>query len=67
VLGHTFEIQPALKTPDGTKKPDYVCYRDLAALNANKKRTLDEGLLVDLSPHPDHALPAAIDPVRSGV
>ena len=22
-LGHTFEVQPALKTPDGTKKPDY--------------------------------------------
>src|SRR5690242_15966780 len=44
-LGHTFEVQPALKTPDGTKKPDYVFYRDLAALNANKNRTLDEGLL----------------------
>jgi hypothetical protein len=44
-LGHTFEVQPALKTPGGTKKPDYVFYRDLAALNANKKRTLDEGLL----------------------
>jgi hypothetical protein len=28
-LGHTFEVQPALRTPDGTKKPDYVlccCY-----------------------------------------
>jgi hypothetical protein len=45
VLGHTFEVQPALKTLDGTKKPDYVFYRDLAALNANKYRTLDEGLL----------------------
>lgn len=44
-LGHTFEVQPALKTPDGTKKPDYVFYRDLAALNANKNRTLDEALL----------------------
>ena len=29
----------ALKTPDGTKKPDYVFYHDLAALNANKNRT----------------------------
>jgi hypothetical protein len=45
VLGHTFEVQPALKTPDGTKKPDYVFYRDLAALNTNKNRTLDEALL----------------------
>jgi hypothetical protein len=44
-LGHTFEVQAALKTPDGTKKPDYVFYRDLAALNANKNRTLDEALL----------------------
>jgi hypothetical protein len=43
-LGHTFEVQPALRTPDGTKKPDYVFYRDLAALNANKNRMLDEGL-----------------------
>jgi hypothetical protein len=45
MLGHTFEVQPALKTPDGTKKPDYVFYCDLAALNANKNRTLDEALL----------------------
>ena len=44
-LGHTFEVQAALKTPDGTKKPDYIFYRDLAALNANKNRTLDEALL----------------------
>ena len=44
-LGHSFEVQPALKTPDGTKKPDYVFYRELAALNANKNRTLDEVLL----------------------
>src|SRR5215208_4252587 len=33
-LGHTFEIQAALKTPDGTKKPDYVFYRDVAGLAA---------------------------------
>ena len=30
-LGHTFEIQAALKTPDGTKKPDYIFYRGQAA------------------------------------
>src|SRR5947207_1271164 len=33
LLGHDFEVQPALKTADGTKKPDYLLYRDLAALN----------------------------------
>jgi len=44
-LGHTFEIQAALKTPDGTKKPDYILYRDQAAMTANKNKTLDETLL----------------------
>jgi hypothetical protein len=46
-LGHTFEVQAALKTPDGAKKPGYVFYRDLAALNANKNRTLDETAFVE--------------------
>ncbi len=41
-LGHTFEVQAALRTPDGTKKPDYVFYRDRAALDANKDVTLTE-------------------------
>ena len=44
-LGHTFEVQAALHTPDGTKKPDYVFYRDGAALVANKGKTLNEALL----------------------
>lgn len=44
-LGHTFEVQAALSTPDGTKKPDYVFYTDLAARNANKGKTLNETLL----------------------
>jgi len=44
-LGHHFEVQPALKTGEGTKKPDYVFYRDLASLNANKKKTLTDVLL----------------------
>ena len=44
-LGHTFEVQAALKTPDGTKKPDYVFYTDLAALKAHKDQTLTETLL----------------------
>jgi hypothetical protein len=43
-LGHDFEVQPALKTPDGARRPDYVFYRDAAALNANKNRTLDDRL-----------------------
>ncbi|WP_129670827.1 Eco57I restriction-modification methylase domain-containing protein [Candidatus Chloroploca sp. Khr17] len=41
-LGHSFEVQAALRTPKGTKKPDYVFYRDQAALNANKGRVLTE-------------------------
>ena len=44
VLGHTFEVQAALKTPDGTKKPDYVFYADQAAQNAQKNRTLTDAL-----------------------
>lgn len=24
ILGHDFEVQPALEIPDGTKRPDYV-------------------------------------------
>ena len=39
-LGHTFEVQAALRTPKGTKKPDYLFYRDLAALSANKGKVL---------------------------
>ena len=45
-LGHDFEVQPALKTAEGTKKPDYVFYRDPAALNANKRKTLTDALLL---------------------
>ena len=42
LLGHTFEVQASLRTPKGTKKPDYLFYRDLAALNANKNRVLTD-------------------------
>jgi hypothetical protein len=45
LLGHDFEVQPALETPDGPKRPDYVFYRDAASLNANKNRTLNDELL----------------------
>src|SRR5260370_31052450 len=44
-LGHTFEVQPSLETPDGTKAPDYVFYRDQAALIANKGKKLNEALV----------------------
>ncbi|MDQ5852812.1 MAG: N-6 DNA methylase, partial [Chloroflexota bacterium] len=44
-LGHTFEVQAALTTPDGTRKPDYVFYRDQTALVANKGRVLTDALL----------------------
>src|SRR5579859_30519 len=45
-LGHTFEVQPSLETPDGTKTPDYIFYRDQAALVTNKgKKKLNETLL----------------------
>jgi hypothetical protein len=45
-LGHDFEVQPALATPEGGKRPDYVFYRDRASLDANKGRTLDDEALV---------------------
>jgi hypothetical protein len=44
-LGHTFEVQASLATPDGTKAPDYVFYRDQAQLVANKGRKLTDSLL----------------------
>ena len=44
LLGHTFEVQPPLATPDGTKKPDYVFYRDGESREANKGETLDDDL-----------------------
>src|SRR5215203_656476 len=45
-LGHThFAVQPSLKTPDGTKAPDYVFYRDQASRDANAGKVLDDELL----------------------
>ncbi|TMC24006.1 MAG: hypothetical protein E6J34_01205 [Chloroflexi bacterium] len=44
-LGHTFEVQASLKTPDGSKIPDYVFYRDQEALVANKSKKLNDALL----------------------
>jgi hypothetical protein len=45
ILGHDFEVQAPLETPDGTKRPDYIFYRDAASLNANKNLTLNDELL----------------------
>jgi hypothetical protein len=45
LLGHTFEIQAPLATPDGVKKPDYVLYRDEAAQVANRGQKLTDTLL----------------------
>ncbi|MGB8345891.1 MAG: TaqI-like C-terminal specificity domain-containing protein [Ktedonobacteraceae bacterium] len=35
LLGHTFEVQPSLKTSEGPKTLDYIFYRDHDALNEN--------------------------------
>jgi hypothetical protein len=45
VLGHAFEVQASLATPDGTKQPDYIFYRDEEALNANKGKKLTDTIL----------------------
>ena len=44
-LGHTFEVQASLETSQGTKQPDYIFYRDLDALRANKGKRLNDELL----------------------
>ena len=44
-LGHLFEIQASLETPGSVKAPDYIFYRDQAALAANKGKKLNESLL----------------------
>ena len=41
-LGHTFEVQAALRSPKGTKQPDYVFYPDAAALATNKGKILSD-------------------------
>ena len=46
-LGHTFEVQPSLTTPDGSKTPDYIFYRDSAMLVMNKGKKLDDTLLAN--------------------
>lgn len=45
MLDHTFEVQAALRTPDGTKRPDYVFLKDEGTRAALKGKTLDDALL----------------------
>src|SRR5688572_7054544 len=35
-LGHTFEVQPAIRTPGAPMRPDYILYRDETARTANR-------------------------------
>jgi hypothetical protein len=44
LLGHEYAVQPALKTPDGAKKPDYVFYGDKAAKDARTNQMLTDQL-----------------------
>ena len=48
-LGHSFEVQASLKVPDGTQRPDYIFYRDDAALVANKHKTVNAENLQSLA------------------
>ncbi|MEI7832539.1 MAG: N-6 DNA methylase [bacterium] len=43
-LGHIFEVQAPLKTPFGTKVPDYVFYCDKEAQKAHKNQVLTEAV-----------------------
>jgi len=43
-LGHTFEVMPSLQMPGSAQTPDYVFYRDQAALIANKGKMLTDAL-----------------------
>ncbi|MCL5105020.1 MAG: N-6 DNA methylase [Armatimonadetes bacterium] len=44
LLGHTFEVQASLRTPEGTKTPDYVFYQNKGTRDANKNIILTESL-----------------------
>jgi hypothetical protein len=44
LLGHTYEVQPSLRTPDGAHTPDYVFYQDNGALVAHKDQTLTDSV-----------------------
>lgn len=42
-------MQPALATPEGVKRPDYVFYGDQTSRDANKDRRLTDDLLAGSS------------------
>ncbi len=44
LLGHTFEVQPSLRTAEGAKTPDYVFYRDAESQAANRGQMLTDQL-----------------------
>lgn len=44
VLGHTFEVQAPLRTPEGAKTPDYVFYHNTDAIIAHKNKILTDAL-----------------------
>ena len=44
LLGHDFELQAPLRTPENVKSPDYVFYRDAAAKAANRGQVLTDSL-----------------------
>lgn len=43
-LGHTYEVQAPLRTPEGTQTPDYVFYRNRGAVIAHKDQVLSDAL-----------------------
>ena len=44
LLGHTFELQPSLKTSEGANTPDYVFYQDEQGVKTHKKKVLTDNL-----------------------
>ncbi len=42
ILGHVFEVQSSLKTPDGVQRPDYFFYLNNTVLEVNKGKILTE-------------------------
>jgi N-6 DNA Methylase len=42
ILGHVFEVQSSLKTPDGVQRPDYFFYLNNTALEINKGKILTD-------------------------
>jgi hypothetical protein len=45
LLGHTYEVQPALQVPGNAKRPDYMLYPTETAVAANRGKMLTDTLL----------------------